>query len=186
MNRSSLAALLGGVLLAGCAVIPPTGPTALSLPPAGKPLAQFQQEDAGCRNYAFNQIGVAPAQAANQSVAGGAVAGTAIGAATGALLGAAGGSAGAGAAVGAGAGLLAGSAIGAGQARTSSYALQARYDQAYVQCMASAGNGVQLATVAPYAPYHRGYPYYGYGPGFFGPSVSLGFGFGGFGHRRHF
>lgn len=30
-----------------------------------------------------------------------------------------------------------------------------------------------------------GYPgYYAYGPGFYGPSIS--FGFGGFGHRRHF
>ena len=124
MKTPALAALLGGFLLAGCAVRPPTGPTILAIPPEGKNLAQFQQEEAGCRNYAFNQIGITPAQGANQAAVGSAVAGTAIGAAAGALLGAAGGAAGAGAAIGAGTGLLAGSAIGANNAQASGYALQ--------------------------------------------------------------
>ena len=70
---------------------PPTGPTVLAVPPEGKALAQFQQEEANCRNYAFNQIGISPAEGANRSAAGSAVAGTALGAAAGALLGAAGG-----------------------------------------------------------------------------------------------
>jgi len=197
MNRPALAALLGGFLLAGCAVRPPTGPTVLAVPPEGKNLAQFQQEEANCRNYAFNQIGISPAQGANQSAAGSAVVGTALGAAAGALLGAAGGSAGTGAATGAGTGLLAGSAVGANNAQTSGYSLQARYDQAYTQCLASTGNQVQTAAVygSPYAaPYgYGGYypaspyygPYYGgyYGPGFFGPSIGLGLGFG-IGHYR--
>ncbi|GAA0572668.1 hypothetical protein GCM10009416_09160 [Craurococcus roseus] len=193
MTRPALAALLGGFLLAGCAVRPPTGPTVLAIPPEGKNLAQFQQEEAGCRNYAFNQIGISPAQGANQSAAGSAVAGTALGAAAGALLGAAGGSPGTGAAIGAGTGLLAGSAVGANNAQVSGYSLQARYDQAYTQCLASTGNQVQTAAAygtpygAPY-PYYPAYPYYGpyyspyvggfYGPGFYRPGVSLGFGFG--------
>ena len=80
MNRPALAALLGGFLLAGCAVRPPTGPTILAVPPEGKDLARFQQEEANCRNYAFDQIGITPAQGANQSAAGSAVLGTALGA----------------------------------------------------------------------------------------------------------
>lgn len=190
MIRPALAVLLGGTLLAGCAVRPPTGPTILAVPPEGKSLAQFQQEEANCRNYAFNQIGISPAQGANQSVAGSAVAGTALGVAAGALLGAATGSPGAGAAFGGGTGLLAGSAIGANNAEVSGYALQGRYDQAYAQCLASTGNQVQTATAyaqpypayypAPYyGPYHSPYygGYYG-GPGYFRPGLSLGFGFG--------
>jgi hypothetical protein len=38
--------------LTACAVSPPTGPTVLALPPEGKDLARFQQEDTGCRAYA--------------------------------------------------------------------------------------------------------------------------------------
>jgi outer membrane lipoprotein SlyB len=202
MTRPALAALLGGLLLAGCAVRPPTGPTVLAVPPEGKNLTQFQQEEANCRNYAFNQIGISPAEGANKSAVGSAVAGTALGTVAGALLGAAGGSAGAGAAIGAGTGLLAGSAIGANNAQVSSYSLQGRYDQAYAQCLASTGNQVQTATAyaAPYAApysYYPAYPYYGYGPyygpyvggfygpGFWRPGVSLGFGFG-ISHGRHF
>ena len=80
MTRSALAALLGGCFLAGCAVRPPTGPTILAIPPEGKNLAQFQQEEANCRNYAFNQIGISPAEGADRSQVGSAVAGTALGA----------------------------------------------------------------------------------------------------------
>jgi hypothetical protein len=192
MTRSTLATAMGAFLVAGCAVRPPTGPTVLAVPPEGKALSQFQQEEANCRNYAFNQIGITPAQAGNRSVAGSAVVGTALGTAAGALLGAAGGSAGTGAAVGAGTGLLAGSAVGASNAQTSSFGLQARYDMAYTQCLASTGNTVQTAAAyaSPYGyyggyPYHS--PYYGgyYGPGFYRPGLSLGLGFG-FGHRHHF
>lgn len=161
MTRSSLAAVVGGLLVAGCAVRPPTGPTVLAVPPEGKALSQFQQEEANCRNYAFNQIGISPAEGANRS------------------------------------------AVGANNAQTSSYGLQARYDTAYTQCLASTGNKVQTAAAYaspygyyggyPYYPYgyYGGYPYhspyYGgyYGPGFYGPGLSLGLGFG-FGHRHHF
>ena len=182
MTRSTLAAVVGGLLVAGCAVRPPTGPTVLAVPPEGKALSQFQQEEANCRNYASNQIGVTPTQAGNQSLAGSAVAGTALGTAAGALVGAAGGAVGSGAAFGAGTGLLAGSAVGASNAQTSSYGLQARYDMAYTQCLASTGNKVQTA-----AAYASPYGHYGgyYGPGFYGPGLSMGLGFG-LGHRHHF
>lgn len=195
MTRSApaaplLAALLGGVLLAGCTVRPPTGPTVLALPPDGKDLARFQEEEAGCRNYASDQTGISPTAGANRSVAGSAAVGTVLGTAAGALLGAAGGAAGVGAAIGAGTGLLGGSAVGANNARASSASLQARYDQSYAQCLASTGNQVQTAGVygmpaaAPYAPspYYGGYygPALGsfYGPGYYRPGVSVGVGVG--------
>jgi hypothetical protein len=57
---SSARAILGLVAALGltaCAVVPPSGPTVLVLPPEGKDLGRFQQEDANCRNYAASQIG---------------------------------------------------------------------------------------------------------------------------------
>lgn len=201
--------LVGVLALGACAVVPPSGPTVLAMPPKGKGLDRFQAEEGQCRNYASGQIGYGtPQQGANQAAVGSAVAGTALGAAAGALLGSAGGAAGAGAAIGAGTGLLAGSAIGGSNAQASGYGLQTRYDQAYAQCMASVGNQVQAAYSAPLslgyaAPYaYPAYPYYGpgypyYGPGYgygYGPTVSFGlfggswgrpYGYGRYGGRRH-
>jgi hypothetical protein len=48
----AIAALGGALAAAACAAVPPTGPTVVALPPRGKSLAAFQQEDAGCRGYA--------------------------------------------------------------------------------------------------------------------------------------
>ena len=48
----AVAALGGALVVAACAVTPPTGPTVVAAPPRGKSLAAFQQEDAGCRGYA--------------------------------------------------------------------------------------------------------------------------------------
>jgi hypothetical protein len=194
--RASLA-LIFPLTLGACAVAPPTGPTVFALPSKGKDMAQFQGEEANCRNYAAAQIGYgSPAQASNQAAVGSAVVGTALGAAAGALLGAAGGAAGTGAAVGAGAGLLTGSAIGASNAQISGASLQERYDVAYAQCMSSSGNTLAAPPAVPAygMPYGYGYGYgYGYpsywgpgywGPGYWGPSVSFGF-FGGRGwHGR--
>jgi hypothetical protein len=195
MTRPALAALLGGFLLVGCAARPPTGPTVLAVPPEGKDLAQFQGEEANCRNYAFNQIGVGGPTTGADPAIGSAVGGTVLGAAAGTLLGAAAGSPGAGAAVGAGAGLLTGSAAGANNAQTTSYGLQLRYDQAYAQCLASTGNQVQTAAAFASPYYYPAHPYYGgfygpyaggfYGPGFFGPRLGFGLGIG-IGGYRHF
>ena len=158
--------------LSGCAVVAPTGPSVVALPPPGKTLNAFQQEDYACRDYAFRTNGGdnASQQATNNGVSSAAV-GTLGGAAVGALLGAAAGNPGAGAAAGAGAGLLFGSAAGANGAQASADNLQARFDAAYAQCMASKGNSIsQPQQVVPayapppavyYAPPPR--PYY-YGP----------------------
>lgn len=179
--------------LGGCALAPPTGPMVLAMPPQGKDLARFQQEDAACRQYASAQIGGgSPALAANQAAVGSAALGTALGAGAGALFGSAGGALGTGAAIGAGTGLLLGSAIGAGNAQASGLAMQQAYDVAYAQCMASSGNTVQAGVLpppasasayygygVPYAlPYATpAYPYpYFHGPDFYGPGVTFGWG----------
>ena len=54
------------IALAGCAT-GPTGPTVSVIPAPGKPFEVFQAEDAGCRQWAEQQInGMNPAQTANQ------------------------------------------------------------------------------------------------------------------------
>lgn len=181
--RASLA-LIFPLALGACTVAPPTGPTIFALPSKGKDMAQFQNDDATCRNYAAAQIGYgSPAQASNQAAVGSAVVGTALGAAAGALIGSAGAAMGAGAAIGAGTGLLAGSAVGASNAQASGAGLQERYDMAYAQCMTSSGNTIAAPPAVPAygvpyaAPYPYAYPAYPY---YWGPSVSLGF-YGGYG-----
>src|SRR5260370_11530426 len=88
--RARWITLAGGLLVGACAVAPPTGPSVMALPAKGKDLAQFQNDDLSCRQYAWNQIGgTAPADAANQSLANSVTLGTALGAAAGAPDGAA-------------------------------------------------------------------------------------------------
>jgi hypothetical protein len=185
LQAKSVPLLLGTLVLGACAVVPPDGPTVLVLPPAGKDLAAFQQDDSTCRSYAVQQIGYgAPQQAANQSAIGSAALGTVVGAAAGAAVGAAAGNPGAGAAVGAGTGLVAGSAVGAGNASASAWQLQQRYNVAYGQCMAARGDHPQpfpLAGAYGYYGYPYGYypyAYAGYYDDWFDPTLGLGF-FGG-------
>jgi hypothetical protein len=179
-----IASVLGGsVLLAGCAVQPPTGPTVMALPGSGKSLTAFQQDDYGCRNYAAQTTAYqSPGQVGATPGTTGAVLGTLGGAALGAALGAVGGNAGAGAAIGGGAGLLGGASIGSQRGEASQYSLQQRYNIAYTQCMYSRGDSVQspppgYALGAPgYGyPAPAAYPYPYWGPGFYGPGfVSTG------------
>ncbi|HEV2676947.1 MAG TPA: glycine zipper family protein [Aliidongia sp.] len=190
MSRLSFsAALVGSLALGACVAAPPSGPAVTVMPGPGKTLAQFQQDDMGCRGYAQQTIGGGQSQeVANNNAVGSAVVGTGIGAAAGALLGAAAGNPGLGAAAGAGAGLLVGSSAGSANAQASGAELQHRYDVGYMQCMAAQGESVppvqqvqQAAYPAyPYPAYPYPYPYpYAYGPGYYGPEVSVGFGFGG-------
>ena len=153
------------LLLAGCAAPTPTGPTITAVPPAGKPLTLFQNEDYSCRGYAQQTVAYPAATQNSQGngVASAAV-GTGLGAAIGALFGAAGGNAGAGAAIGAGVGLLGGSAVGASQTQRKSESLQQIYNTAYAQCMTSKGNG--LAPQAYPVPAYGYAPPYGYAPSY--------------------
>jgi hypothetical protein len=167
----------------------------MALPPQGKSLTVFQQDDQQCRNYAAAAIGyVQPGQAGTQALVGNAAVGTVVGAAAGAAIGAAAGNPGAGAAIGGATGLAGGTAVGTNNAAASEFDLQTRYNITYSQCMYSLGNTVQNLPVGGYSYYAYGYPWYGspwygypwYGwgwPGFFGGGV---FAVGGFLHFHHF
>jgi hypothetical protein len=129
------AVVASAALLAACAQIPP-GPSVAVLPPPGKPLDLFQQDDQLCRNYATQSIGGTNAsQNATSSALTSAAVGTALGAAVGLATGG-----GSGAGTGAAIGAVAGTAVGLGQADTSYRGTQRRYDIAYQQCMYSRGN----------------------------------------------
>lgn len=141
MKLHQVSAVLATALLLGACASVPKGPGVMALPGTGKNSEQFRSDDADCRNFADAQIGGAtPSDVANASTAKGAAAGTAVGAGVGAAFGGA-----SGAAVGAGFGLLTGLAVGASTGETSAYALQRRYDNAYVQCMYSKGHKVPVA-----------------------------------------
>lgn len=153
ITRVALPLGLVAIALTGCAVVPPTGPSVVALPPSGKPISVFQQEDYACRDYAFRSDNAGPPShdGIPEGVGGSAI-GTVGGAAAGALFGAAAGNAGIGAAIGAGAGLLLGSAVGANDAQATSASVQARYNAAYAQCMASKGNSISQPAVYTTAP----------------------------------
>jgi len=161
-------ALPASLALAGCVTVP-QGPTVAVMPGAGKSLAQFQGDAAGCQQFARDTVSGA-GQTAQDNAAANAVGGAAVGAAVGAILGSVTGQAGAGAAWGAGTGLLFGSAAGSNAAGASSYTLQRQFDVAYMQCMYAHGNQVPARvaqrTVRTYsAPPPAGYgaPPAGYG-----------------------
>jgi hypothetical protein len=141
-----LLVILAG-LVGGCATIP-TGPSVMVLPGSGKVFEQFQFDDATCRQWALQQSGAAPAEAATNSAITSAAVGTVVGAGLGAAIGAAAGNPALGAAVGAGAGLFGGSAIGANAAYASGVAVQQRYDIAYQQCMYAKGNQIPAVVRA--------------------------------------
>ena len=139
--------LVAVLVLAGCASIP-TGPSVAVMPGPGKPFDQFQQDNAICRQFAEQQIGVDPNQVAREQVLTGAASGAAIGAASGALMGHGHESA----ESMAGAGVIVGSAAGANAAGASTITLQRRYDIAYQQCMYAKGNLIPGYPAPRYTP----------------------------------
>jgi hypothetical protein len=197
MSRAVAFVAMAGTLALGACAVAPTGPSIAAMPPQGKNLAEFQQDDATCRQYAAQQVGISPAEASQQSAVNSAALGTVLGAAAGAAIGAAAGNPAVGAAIGAGSGLLMGSAAGANAAAISGAGVQQRYDIGYAQCMSSKGDSVPSVTAGsfgypypsyPYA-YPYGYPYAAYPPpyypypamAYYGPAY-VGFGWGW--HRR--
>lgn len=137
----AIPAFLMLLALSGCATLP-TGPSVMVLPTPGKPFEVFQAEDAACRRWAEQRLGLSPQESYDQNAATGAAVGTVVGAGIGALLGAASGNAGAGAAIGAGGGLLAGTATGADAGQVYGQQAQRRYDNTYLQCMYASGNQI--------------------------------------------
>ncbi|HPU80273.1 MAG TPA: glycine zipper family protein [Accumulibacter sp.] len=133
------------VILSACVVLPPEGPSVMVLPGSGQRFEQFRADDAMCRNFASQAIAPrTPQSAAVDAGVASAALGTVIGAALGAAV-----DGSRGAAVGAGIGLLAGSSSGVAAANASSYGLQRRYDQNYLQCMYSRGHKVPLPVGYP-------------------------------------
>ena len=130
----------GSFLLSACTTLPPSGPDVMVLPGTGKTIDQFRYDDNACRQFAAEQTGGTPQDAAVDSSVRSAAVGTLIGAVAGAAIGG-----GHGAAVGAGTGLLLGSAAGAGTANQSAYGAQRRYDTGYVQCMYAKGHRVPVS-----------------------------------------
>ena len=127
------------LVLAGCVSLP-AGPSVMVLPGSGRTFDQFRADDVICQQYAYAQVGGTSAnQAAVDSGVVSAAAGTAVGAAAGAALGG-----GSGAAIGAGVGLAGGSIAGTSAAGSSLYAVQDRYDIAYIQCMYAKGHQVPV------------------------------------------
>jgi len=124
---------LAALLVAAACTTMPSGPSMLVLPGSTKNFDQFRMDDVDCRQYASYQIGgTTPNQAGIDSGVRSAAVGTLVGAAIGAAVGGRDSTA-----IGAGTGLLVGSSAGAGSAQMSSYQLQRRYDNSYVQCMYS-------------------------------------------------
>jgi uncharacterized protein YcfJ len=154
MCKLRSASLAAGLLLAGCGASIPTGPSVLVLPGNGKDFGQFKIDDAVCRQWALQQTGTTPAQAATNEAVTGAAVGTALGAAAGAAVGAASGQAATGAAVGSGVGLFGGTAVGAESGAAAQWSVQRRYDIAYMQCMYAKGNQIPVpaGTQQPSAP----------------------------------
>ncbi len=146
-SRPFCVSFLSVLVLSGCATLP-SGPSVMVLPGTGKPFEQFQGDDAICRQWAGQQIGLSPQETANQNTAANAAIGTLIGAGLGAAIGAAAGGAGVGAAIGAASGLLGGTAVGASAGQAYGWDAQQRYDIAYQQCMYAKGNQIP-AVVQP-------------------------------------
>jgi hypothetical protein len=142
VNRIGRALPLAVVLLlAGCVVLPPSGPSLGALPGSRMSYERFQHDDQLCRQHALAQVGGRGAtESAQESAAASAIAGTLIGAAVGGALG--GSDA---AAVGAGFGLLTGALVGADTAQASYHAVQRNYDAAYYACMYAKGHRVPVS-----------------------------------------
>jgi hypothetical protein len=158
-----LVGALGGVaLVTACTIPPPSGPTVLAMPPAGKDLAVFQQEDGQCRSYAAATIGALPPGQATLPAPGSSAVGT--GRATTALQASNATTGDAGATIGGAPGYAGDVAAGATYAASGAYDVQTRYNIAYTQCIYSSGNAVlpMPASVYGYNDFAGAeYPWYG-------------------------
>ncbi|MCL2428992.1 MAG: glycine zipper family protein [Alphaproteobacteria bacterium] len=139
-RRTSRATIPAGAmgllfLVSACAQTP-MGPTAQVLPGPNKSLADFQRDQFTCRQFAEQAVRD-QAQGANLRGLGTAALTTALGAGLG---GAVGGGRGAG--IGAAAGGLGGAGLAMAGSSNAQNAIQAQYDNAFVQCMFALGNTV--------------------------------------------
>jgi YMGG-like Gly-zipper len=145
-RKAALAALSTLILLGGCAT-QPMGPTIPVMPPQGKSMDAFQQDESYCEQYAGDRASGKVKEADSEELKRGVV-GAALGAGIGALAGNT-----KGALIGGGIGAVLGSASGSGWDQAH---VQRVYDIAYAQCMKARGNEV----AGPHPHWRRGY----YGP----------------------
>jgi hypothetical protein len=134
-TRAAPAVLIPALLLAACAQTP-MGPTVQVLPGPNKSFADFQNDQAICRQFAQQAVGD-QARGANLRGLGVAALTTALGAGLGGAIGG-----GSGAGIGAAAGAIGGAGIAGAQTSRAQNSIQAQYDAAFVQCMFSLGNSV--------------------------------------------
>ncbi len=134
-TRTAPAVLIPVILLAACAQTPMV-PTVQVLPGPGKSFANFQNDQAVCRQFAQEAVGD-QAQGANLHGLGVAALTTVLGAGLGGAIGG-----GRGAGIGAAAGALGGAGIAGARTSRTQYTIQAQFDAAFVQCMYSLGNSV--------------------------------------------
>ena len=157
MRSIALALLTGGtaavvLTLLGCATVP-AGPSLPALAGSAKSADQFAVDDGRCRAFVAERMGGAtPSSAANQTVAGSAVAGAAVGAATGAVI-----DGSAGAAGGAAVGLLLGTLAGSAAAQGAWMSTQQQFDAGYYACMYATGHRVPVPAydVARYRAWYE-------------------------------
>lgn len=164
MKIHAIAALgAATIMLVGC-VTPPRGPTIPVMPGPNKNFEAFQQDDAACRDYAFQMTNGGAESANNKAITEG-ILGTALGAGLGAAIGG-----GRGAGIGAASGAVVGTAVGANTSARSQGGLQRQYDISYAQCMSSKGNQVNQGGYGYRAPYRYGPP-----PGYYPPPPPPGY-----------
>ena len=132
---------------AGCSTVV-DGPSVMALPGSGSDFDRFRVDDSACRAYAYQQMGgVTASQAAVGTGLASAAIGTGLGAAVGGIA-----NGGQGASVGAATGLAVGGLSGIGFGSAAGYAVQGRYDNAYVQCMYAKGHRVPVSADLIQAP----------------------------------
>jgi hypothetical protein len=131
---AAFAAVSTVALLAGCAT-QPLGPTIPAMPPQGKSMDAFNQDESYCEQYADDRASGRVQQADDKELRNGAI-GAALGAGIGAL---------AGNTKGAIAGGIIGGVLGgaSGSGRDQAH-VQRLYDISYAQCMKAKGNEVPM------------------------------------------
>src|SRR5215469_14067747 len=133
--RVAPAVLIPAILLGACAQTP-MGPTVQVLPGPNKSFADFQSDQAICRQFAQQAVSD-QARGANLRGLGAAALTTALGAGLGGAIGG-----GSGAGIGAAAGALGGTALAARNTSNTQGSIQAQFDNAFAACMFSLGNTV--------------------------------------------
>ncbi len=142
IRMAAIAAISTVALLGGCAT-QPLGPTVPAMPPQGKSMDAFQQDENYCEQYAGDRASGHVKQADDNELRNGVI-GAAIGAGIGAL---------AGNTKGAIAGGLIGGTIGGASGTGWDQAhIQRAYDIAYAQCMKARGNEVGFRPHRRYRP----------------------------------